>query len=110
MRTNEWLTHYFVERAGHLQKNRLLYSRRKQSQYQRFMEEPEGTQWEDRDPSSEYDTDIDEAVEKLTKDLKAKIDDLHALQEQQPPDKENRPVGAAGRACCISNAHAANGN
>ncbi len=72
-----------------MQKNQhALYSWRKQSQYQRFLMEPEGTRWEDWDSTSEYDTDIDEKVEKLTNNLQVRIDGLHALQEQQPPEEE----------------------
>ncbi len=54
----------------------------------RFWEGPEDAKWEDWESTSEYDTDIDDAVERLTNDLKARVDDLHALQEQQPPQEE----------------------
>ncbi len=88
LRTEEWLRHYFVQQAGHMDRHHLLYSRRKQSQYQRFVMEPEGTRWEDQESTSEYDTDIDDWVEKLTEELQVMVKSLHDLQAQQPSEKE----------------------
>ncbi len=87
LRTQARLKHYFVEQAGHLGRHHPLYSQWKQSQYQRFVAEPEGTRWEDRESTSEYDTDIDEVVEKLTNELQVMIQGLHDLQAQQLPEE-----------------------
>ncbi len=92
LRTDEWLRHYSVQQAGHMDRHHALYSQQKQSQYQRFVMEPEGTRWEDRESTSEYDTDINETVEKLTDELQVMIDGLRDLQSQQPPEAE--PVSA----------------
>ncbi len=46
-----------------------LYSRWKQSKVQRFQAEPPEAQWFDWESMTEYDTDIDNAVEKLTDKL-----------------------------------------
>ncbi len=76
-----------------MQKNQhALYSRWKKNQMQRFLAEPEGTRWEDWDSMSEYDTEIDGAVEKLTNELWARVEDLHALQQQQPPEEETARI------------------
>ncbi len=85
---DERYNHYIMQQAGHMQKNQPLYSRWKQSQYQRFCVQPEGTKWEDRDSTSEYDTNIDEQLVQLTKDLQERIETLRSLQQEQPLEEE----------------------
>ncbi len=102
LRTGERHTHYFVQQRGHMDRSHALYSRRKQSQYQRFMESTESAKWEDRESTSEYDTDIDNDIEKLTDELQAMVQVLHDLQAQQQPE--------AGGTYSIGNACAADGS
>ncbi len=46
-----------------------LYSRQKQSKVQHFQAEPSDAQWYEWESMSEYDTNIDDVVEKLTNEL-----------------------------------------
>ncbi len=72
-----------------MQSQHPLFSWRKQSQYQRFCEEPEDARWNKRDSTSEYDTDLNELLVKLTKDLQEHIDSLHTLRDEQPLEEES---------------------
>ncbi len=63
-------THYFVHNGGPMQEGQdALYSRRKQSKVQRFQAGPSDAQWVDWESTSEFNTDIDAEVEKLTSRL-----------------------------------------
>ncbi len=63
-------THYFVQNGGPMQQGQdPLYSHWKQSKVQHFQAEPLDAQWFEWESMSEYDTDIDATVEKLTDQL-----------------------------------------
>ncbi len=87
-RTKEQLQHYFVDHKGHMQKGQPLYSRRKQSQFQRFLLHSPSGKFEDWESTSEYDMDIEKELVQLTSELETRIKDLCSLEEEQPLEEE----------------------
>ncbi len=58
----------------------------------RFQQGPPHAKWLDWESTSEYDTDIDAEVEKLTNKLQTRVDELRALQEQQLMGEETAQI------------------
>ncbi len=68
-----------------MQKGDPLYSRRKQSQYQRFLLDKMSNHFEDWESTSEYDTDIDEDLVHLTGQVQDRITTMRNLEAAQQP-------------------------
>ncbi len=75
-----------------MQKDHLLYLKRKQSQYLRFRKHSISGHFEDWESDSEYDTDIENELIQLTDELEARITALHTLEQQQPLEEETAQI------------------
>ncbi|MCP4676359.1 MAG: hypothetical protein GY854_12780, partial [Deltaproteobacteria bacterium] len=87
-RTRERYRHFFVDNKGLLYPGDALYSKRKQSTITRFMKESTTHQFEDWESTSEYDTDIEEELVRLTTEVGERVQGLQELQAAQLPEDQ----------------------
>ncbi len=87
--------HYMRQKKGSMPKGvHMLYSKCKESQFNRWAEDQDQVHWVDWESTDEYDMDIDEEVAKMCGRLQERVMQFQSLASRQPPKEEVAVVGS----------------